>query len=91
MVHRYIGRSLQGSDTIQSIEMHIMVHSQFCLGLTALTGERLEMFYLFSRLKHLLEYISVYEWTAEVTTAFRTLDVSTVTKSGYFVTDHHWN
>ncbi len=32
------------------------------------------MFYLFRRLKYLLEYISVYEWTAEVTTAFRTLD-----------------
>ncbi len=46
---------------IHSIEMHIMVYSQFCLGLTALTGERLEMFDLFSRLKHLLEYISVYE------------------------------
>ncbi len=39
-----------------------------------LTGERLERFYLFSRLKHLLEYIYVYEWTAEVITAFRTLE-----------------
>ncbi len=42
-------------------EMHIMVHSQFCLGQTAVKGERLERFYLFRRLKHLLEYISVYE------------------------------
>ncbi len=46
---------------IQSIEMQIMVHSQFCLGQTAVTGERLEFFYLFSRLKHLVEDISVYE------------------------------
>ncbi len=52
--------------------MQIMAHTQFCLGLTALTGERLERLYLFSRLKHLLEYISVYELSAEVTTAFRT-------------------
>ncbi len=52
--------------------MQIMVHTPFCLGLTAVTGERLDKFYLFSRLKHLLEYISVYEWTAGVTTAFRT-------------------
>ncbi len=36
------------------------------------TGERLERFNLFSRLKHLLEYISVYEWTAEVTATFGT-------------------
>ncbi len=43
------------------IEMQIMVHSQFCLGLTALTGARLERLYLFGRLKHLLEYISEYE------------------------------
>ncbi len=37
-----------------------MAHTRFCLGLTALTGERLERLYLFSRLKHLLEYISEY-------------------------------
>ncbi len=37
-----------------------------------LTGERLDRFYLFGRLKHLLEYKSVYEWTAEVTTTSRT-------------------
>ncbi len=43
------------------IEMQIMAHTRFCLGLTALTGERLERLYFFSRLKHLLEYISVYE------------------------------
>ncbi len=43
------------------IEMQIMAHTQFCLGLTALTGERLERLYLVSRLKHLLEYISEYE------------------------------
>ncbi len=38
-----------------------------------LTGERLEMFYLFSRLKHLIEYISVWmnSWSH---IAFRTLE-----------------
>ncbi len=61
---------------IQSIEMHIM--AAFTVTVWdwqhLLTGERLERFYLFRRLKHLLDYISVYEWTAEVTTAFRTLE-----------------
>ncbi len=38
-----------------------------------LTGDRLEMIYLFSRLKHLLEY-KCYERTADVTAAFRTLE-----------------
>ncbi len=32
ILNRYIGRSLQGSETIQSIEMHIMVHSQLLFG-----------------------------------------------------------
>ncbi len=65
-----IKKELQGSDTINNCCIHSSVWDWQQL----FTGERLEMFYLFSRLKHLHEYIYVYEWTAEVTTAFRTLE-----------------
>ncbi len=58
---------------IQSIEMQIMVHIQFCLGLTAVAYSRETWKVVFiQQIKTLLEYISVYEWTAEVTTAFKT-------------------
>ncbi len=54
-------KELQGSDTINRNADYCCIHSSVWDWQQLLTGERLERFYLFSRLKHLLEYISVYE------------------------------
>ncbi len=53
-------KKLQGSDTINRNTHYGCIHSSVWDWQQLFTDERLDVFYLFSWLKHLLEYISVY-------------------------------